>query len=91
MSRCQLKQRAQSRTLARNTAKLSASPTNLPSSGEIALLYSFVAVAPVLGSSNFRTAWECHGHKAKAGAGGAGPAGGGRCLAGRAGGAAASG
>ena len=74
MSRCQLKWRARSCTLARKTAKLSASPSNLPSSGKIALLYSFVAVAPVLGSSKFRTAWERPGPNAKAGAGGAGPA-----------------
>ena len=86
MSRCQLNLRARSRTLARNTAKLSASPSNLVSSGEMALLYSFVAVAPVLGSSKFRTACERPGPKAKAGAGGAGPAGGGGCGAGRTGG-----
>ena len=52
----------------------------------MALLYSFVAVAPVLGSSKFRTACERPGPKAKAGAGGAGPAGGGGCGAGRTGG-----
>ena len=77
MSCCQLKRRARSRTLTRKTAKLSASPSNLPSSGEIALLYNFVAVAPVLGSSKFRMAWEHPGPKAKASAGGAGPTGGG--------------
>ena len=43
----------------------------------MALLYSFVAVAPVLGSSKLSTACERPGPKAKAGAGGAGPAGGG--------------
>ena len=43
----------------------------------MALLYSFVAVAPVLGSSKLSTACEWPGPKAKAGAGGAGPAGGG--------------
>ena len=51
----------------------------------MALLYSFVAVAPVLGSSKFRTVCERPGPKAKAGAGGAGPAGGGGCGAGRTG------
>ena len=81
MSRCQLNLRARSRTLARNTAKLSASPSNLVSSGEMALLYSFDAVVPVLGSSKFRTACERPGPKA--GAGGAGPAGGGGCGVGR--------
>ena len=90
MSRCQLNLRARSRTLARKAAKLSASPSNLVSSGEMALLYSFVAVAPVLGSSKFRTACERPGPKAKAGAGGAGQAGGGCCGAGRTVGAAAA-
>ena len=79
MSRCQLKRRARSRMLARKTAKLLASPSNLPSSGDIALLYSFVAVALVLGSSKLRMAWERPRPKAKAGAGGAGPAKGGGC------------
>ena len=51
----------------------------------MALLYSFVAVAPVLGSSKLSTACERPGPKAKAGAGGAGPAKGGR-GAGRTGG-----
>ena len=86
----QLKRRAWSCTLARKTAKLSASPSNLVSSGEIALLYSFVAAAPVLGSSKFRTAFEHPGPKAKSGAGGAGTARGGGCGAGRVGGAAAA-
>ena len=69
---------------------MSASSSNLPSSGEIALLYSFVTVAPVLGSSKFRTAWEHPGPNVNAGAGSAGPAGGGGCGAERAGGAAAA-
>ena len=50
--------RAQSRTLTRKTARLSASPSNFASRGVMALLYSLVAVAPVLGSSKFRTACE---------------------------------
>ena len=95
MSQCQLKQRARSRMLARNTAKLSASPSNFSLSGEKALLYSLVPIAPALGSSKSRMACEHPGPTAKAGgaatAGGAGAAGnasrGGR-GAGRTGGAA---
>ena len=76
--------------LARKMAKLSASPLNFASSGEIALLYSLVAVVPVLGSSKLRTACECPGPNAKAGgAGAAGMTGGGGGGVGRTGGAAA--
>ena len=57
--------------------------------GEIALLYSLVAVAPELGSSKFRMTSECPGPKAKAGgAGTAGMASRGSSGAGRTGGAA---
>ena len=64
--------------LARNTAKLSSSPSNFSLRGEIALLYSLVAVAPVLGSSKSRMACERHCPNAKAGGAGAtGKAGGG--------------
>ena len=90
MSHCQLKWQARSHTLARETAKLSASPSNFPSSGDIALLHSFVAISPVLGLSKLRTAWERPRPKAKAGTGGAGTTGGCGCGAGRAGGAAAA-
>ena len=77
--------------LARKTAKLSASPSNFPSSGDIALLYIFKDVAPVVGLSMLRTACERPGPQAKAGcAGGAGKAVGGGCGAGTAGGASAA-
>ena len=99
MSWCQLKRRARSRMLARKTARLSASPSNLASRGAIALLYNLVAVAPVLGSSKLRMACERPGPKAKAGGaggakgsgGGAGSTGGGAAAAGCAGGAACCG
>ena len=59
-------------------AKLSASLSNFSSRVEIALLYSFVAVALVLGSLKFRMACERPGPKAKAsGAGVTGMASGG--------------
>ena len=61
--------------------------SNFASSGKIALLYSLVAVAPVLGSSKLRTVCECPGPNAKAGgAGAAGTTGGGGGGAGRTGG-----
>ena len=71
---------------------MSASPSNFSSRGEIALLYNMVAVAPVLGSSKFRTAYERPGPSAKAGGAGgaAGSAGGGSGGAGSTGGAAAA-
>ena len=68
MSRCQLKHRARLRTLGRKTARLSTSLSNFTSRGAMALLYSLVAVAPVLGSSKLRMACERPGRKAKAGA-----------------------
>ena len=78
MRRCQLKRRARSRTLARKTARLSASPSNLASRGAIALLYNLVAITPVLGSSKLRMACDRPGPNANAGgAGGTGSGAGG--------------
>ena len=51
-------------------AKLSASPLNFSSIGDIALLYSLVVITPVLGLSKFRTACECPRPNAKAGGNG---------------------
>ena len=90
ISRSQLIRRAQSHMFARKTAKLSASLSNFASRGAMALLYSLVAIAPVMGSSKFRMACERPRPKAKAGgAGAAGAAGRGGSGAGSTGGAAA--
>ena len=70
MRRCQLKRHARSRMLARKTARLSASPSNLASRGAIALLYNLVAVAPVLGSSKLRMTCDRPGLNANAGGAG---------------------
>ena len=61
-------------------AKLLACPSNLLSMGIMALLYSFVTVAPCNGSSNCKTLWVMPGPKVNGRGGGSGltPAG---CVA----------